>query len=156
LDLLISDSPAMPGLRVRVFSHLLGESSLSVFGSAELAAKYSRDFPDSLAEAPFLLPTPNMVQRRAIDQWFDERGWQPRIAAEIEDNALLKTFGQAGHGLFFASSAIEPEIRKQYKVRVVGRLETVRERFYAITPERRIKHPAAAAISDQARRKLFR
>jgi len=155
IDLVISDSPATPGIRVRAFSHLLGESPVSVFGAAPLAAKFGRRFPESLADAPWLLPTGRTLLRRSLDQWFDARGWQPRVAAEIEDSALLMTFGEVGRGLFVASTAIEAEVSRQYRVRVVGRLADVTERFYAITPERRIKHPAAAAITAAARRGLF-
>jgi LysR family transcriptional activator of nhaA len=155
LDLLIADSPAGPGMRVRAFSHLLGECAVSVFGAAGLAAKYTRGFPQSLNDAPMLLPTRNTLVRRSLDQWFDAQGIRPRIAGEIEDSALLKTFGQAGLGLFVGTSAIEAEICRQYKVRRIGRLEAVKERFYAITPERRTKHPAIVAITKEARQELF-
>jgi LysR family transcriptional activator of nhaA len=57
--------------------------------------------------------------------------------------------------LFAAPSVIEKEINRQYDVRVVGRLESVRERFYAISPEKKVKHPAVLAIADEARQKLF-
>jgi LysR family transcriptional regulator, transcriptional activator of nhaA len=155
LDLLISDSPAESPVRVRAFSHLLGESTVSVFGTKALAAKYGRKFPESLEDAPLLLPARNMLVRRSLDQWFDARGIRPRVVAEIEDSALLKTFGQAGRGLFVGSSVIEREICRQYDVRRLGRLESVKERFFAITPERRTKHPAITEITKEARRDLF-
>lgn len=155
LDLVIADSPAGPGVRVRAFSHLLGESTVSVFGAPALAAKYARRFPLSLADAPLLLPTRNTLGRRSLDQWFDAQAIRPRVVGEIEDNALLKTFGQAGAGLFVGSTAIETEICRQFKVRCLGRLEAVTERFYAITPERRTKHPAIVAITKEARQELF-
>lgn len=155
LDLLISDSPAGPGVRVRAFSHLLGESTVSVFGVPSLAAKYARQFPRSLRDAPLLLPTRNALVRRSLDQWFDAQAIRPRVVGEIEDSALLKTFGQAGSGLFLASTVIQKEICRQFKVRCLGRLEAIKERFYAITPERRTKHPAIVAITKEARRELF-
>ena len=42
-----------------------------------------------------------------------------------------------------------------YQVAVIGRLESVVEEFYAVSPERKIKHPAVAAISEAARSTLF-
>jgi LysR family transcriptional regulator, transcriptional activator of nhaA len=155
LDLLISDSPAGPGVRVRAFSHLLGESTVSVFGTPSLAAKHGREFPESLRDAPLLLPTRNTLVRRSLDQWFDTQAMHPRVVGEIEDSALLKTFGEAGIGLFVGSTVIEKEICRQFKVRCLGRLDSVKERFYAITPERRTKHPAIAEITKEARRDLF-
>lgn len=155
LDLLIADSPAGPGVRVRAFSHLLGECTVSVFAAPALARKYRRDFPRSLDGAPLLLPTRNTLVRRSLDQWFDAQSIRPRIVGEIEDGALMKTFGMAGLGLFMGSTAIEAEIGQQFKVRCLGRLESVKERYYAITPERRTRHPAIVAITQEARRELF-
>lgn len=155
LDLVLSDSPAAPGIRLRAFSHLLGESPTTVFATASLAGKFAKKFPASLADAPMLLPGPGSLLRRTLDQWFDDHKIQPRVVAEIQDCALMKTFGSAGLGLFVVPSAIEDEVCAQYKVRVVGRLDQVRERFYAITPERRIKHPALVAITTEARERLF-
>jgi LysR family transcriptional activator of nhaA len=155
LDLVLSDSPAAPGIRLRAFSHLLGESAITVFGTTKLAATFTKRFPHSLADAPMLLPSPGTLLRRTLDQWFDDHQIRPQVVAEIQDGALMKTFGAAGIGLFVVSSAIEKEVCSQYKVRVVGRIEGVRERFYAITPERRIKHPALVAITTEARDRLF-
>jgi LysR family transcriptional regulator, transcriptional activator of nhaA len=155
LDLVLSDSPAAPGIRLRAFSHLLGESTTTVFGTAPLAATFAKKFPQSLSDAPILLPGPGTLLKRTLDQWFDDRKIRPQVVAEIQDGALTKTFGSAGLGLFVAPSAIEKEVCAQYKVRVIGRLEEVKERFYVITPERRIKHPAATAITTEARERLF-
>ena len=155
LDIVLSDIPAPPSARVRAFNHLLGECPVSVFGTPDLAAAYRRGFPRSLDGAPFLLPTPNSALRQSLEQWFDAEGIRPVIKGEIEDSALLKAFGQAGVGLFVAPTVVEAEIRRQYRVQVIGRIESVRERFYAISVERKLKHPAVVAISEAAREKLF-
>ena len=155
LDLVLSDSPIGPGVRVRAFNHLLGECGVSIFGTKELATAYRRRFPGSLDGAPFLLPPDNTSLRRSLEQWFDSQGVRPSVVAEFDDSALLKVFGQAGAGVFAAPTVIEREIERQYGVRVVGRLESVRERFYAISVERKVKHPAVVAIADAAREKLF-
>jgi LysR family transcriptional activator of nhaA len=155
LDLVLSDAPVGTWIKVRAFSHLLGECPVSIFGTAEFARSYKRGFPRSLNGAPFLLPTDNTSLRRNLEQWFDAQGFRPVVRGEFEDNALLKAFGQAGVGLFPAPAAIEKEIVKQYCVRVIGRIDTVRERFFAISVERKIKHPAVVAIVEAARAKLF-
>ena len=155
LDLVLSDSPIGPGVRVRAFNHLLGECGVSIFGTKELATAYRRRFPRSLDGAPFLLPPDNTSLRRSLEQWFDSQGVRPSAVAEFDDSALLKVFGQAGAGVFAAPTVIEKEVRQQYGVRVVGRPESVRERFYAISVERKVKHPAVVAIAQAAREKLF-
>lgn len=155
LDLVLAEAPVAPSVSVRAFNHLLGECGVTVFGTAALAAKHRRDFPRSLEGAPFLVPTENTVLRRSLDAWFLEQGLRPRVVAEVEDMAMLQVFGGTGMGLFAAPSVVEREITEQYGVRVVGRVAAVRERFYAISVERRLKHPAVVAISEAARRQLF-
>ncbi|MDX1962904.1 MAG: transcriptional activator NhaR [Pirellulales bacterium] len=155
LDLVLSDSPAGPAQSVRVYNHLLGTCGTTIFGVARWARRYRRNFPQSLAGAPHLLPTSNTAFRRSIDQWLDSMQLRLEIVGEFEDSALLKTFGQAGRGLFFGPSAIEAEICRQYKVTVVGRIPELRENYYAISVERRLKHPAVVAISAAARNQLF-
>jgi LysR family transcriptional activator of nhaA len=155
LDLVLADAPIAPTVKIRAFNHLLGECGVTVFGTAQVAAAYRRGFPRSLQGAPFLLPTDNTMLRRSLDQWFDAQGIHPLMVGEFEDSALLKTFGQTGAGLFAAPSVIEAEVRQQYGVQIVGRLETVRERFYAISVERKLKHPAVVAIAEAAHQKLF-
>jgi len=155
LDVVLADAPVAPTGAVRAFTHLLGECGVTVFGTPALAAIYRRHFPASLAGAPFLFPAATSALRRSLDQWFDRQGVRPSSVAEVEDSAVLKVFGQSGVGLFAAPSAIERDVVRQYRVRVVGRIDDVRERFYAITVERRIAHPAVVAISSAAREQLF-
>jgi LysR family transcriptional activator of nhaA len=155
VDLVLSDSPIPPSVRVRGFSHLLGECGVTIFAAPKLAAARRRRFPKSLEGAPFLLPVEATSLRRSLDTWLETRGMRVEVVGEFEDSALLKVFGQAGRGLFAGPAAIEREICAQYGVRVVGRIPEVRERFYAISPERRIRHPAVAAITEAARDRLF-
>lgn len=154
LDMVLTDAPVTNG-RSTIFNHPLGECGVTVFGTPALAAALRSGFPASLQGAPMLVPTPNAALRRALDDWFETEGVHPHITAEIEDSAVLKVFGQSGAGVFAAPSAIEAEIRRQYRVVVIGRLNEIRERFYAITAERRIKHPAVLVVTETARDRLF-
>lgn len=156
LDVVISDTPASAQAHIRAFNHLLGECGMSIFGAEKLTSKLGKRFPDLLEGAPLLLPAENTNLRRALEQWCDEHEVRPNVVGEFADSALLKTFGQAGHGLFPAPSAIENEVRQMYGVKVVGRIAEVRERYYAISVERRLKHPAVVAISTAAREKVFK
>jgi LysR family transcriptional activator of nhaA len=154
-DLVITDAPLPAHLKVRAFNHLLGESAVTLFAAPDLARRYRAGFPKSLDGAPLLLPTDNTAMRRALDQWLQDQGLRPRLVAEIEDSALLKVFGQHGAGIFAAPSVVAAEVRHQYGVRALGVASGVRERFYAITVERRITHPGTTAIAEAARKRLF-
>lgn len=155
VDVILSDSPVSSSASARAFGHLLGECGVSLFGAPNLAKALRRGFPESLNGAPFLLPAENTALRRSLELWFAERGVRPRIVGQFEDSALLKVFGQSGHGLFPAATVIRDEVVRQYQVRSVGELTGVRERYYAISTERRLKEPAVLAITEMARSKLF-
>ncbi len=155
LDVVISDEPVASGSSVRAYNHLLGDTSVSVFGAPSLARAYRRGFPASLAGAPFLLPLEGSTLRRSLNQWFDKSRFEPRVVAEFEDSALLKVFGTDGMGLFFAPTAVADEIVKHYDVQRIGEVADVRERFYVISAERKLKHPAVVAITESARADLF-
>ena len=151
LDLVLADTPAPPAIKVRAYSHLLGECGVSIFGTERVAAAHRRRFPRSLDGAPFLLPSGDSGLRLSLEDWFRGQGIRPRVVGTFEDSALIDAFGQAGAGLFAMPSAIDGEVRRQYRVRLVGRLEGVRQRFYAITVERKLRNPAVIAISERAR-----
>lgn len=155
LDVVISDTPAPPHVRVKVFNHLLGESGTTFFAAEPLARQIRRRFPRSLNDTPTLLPTINTALRRALEQWFEAEDLRPAVAGEFEDSALLKAFGESGRAVFPAPTAIEREVCRYYRVAVVGRAPSVRERYYAISAERRLKHPGVLAITATARAELF-
>ena len=155
LDVVLSDSPVTSAVPVRAFNHLLGSCSVTLFAARRLAARYRRSFPSCLDGAPFLIPMEGSSLRRSLEQWFDSEKIRPRLVGEFKDGALLATFGQAGAGVFAAPSAIEKEVTDLYKVAAIGRIESITERFYAITVERKLKHPAVVTISEAARETLF-
>ncbi|MFC0251285.1 transcriptional activator NhaR [Massilia consociata] len=146
LDVVLTDRAVPSGTLLRVFSHQLADSEMIVAGVPQLAGAYRAGFPQSLDNAPFLLPTRNNALRGKIDEWFESHGVRPDVVGEFEDNALLNTFGRRGLGLFFAPSALAHDIEEQFGALLVGRVPQVREHFYAVSNERKIKHPAVEAI----------
>jgi LysR family transcriptional activator of nhaA len=156
LDLVLSDSPMGPEANVRAYNHLLGECSVSIIGSNVLARKFRRGFPYSLDNAPLLLPTQKSMLRHSLDQWFDSRSIRPDLRGEFDDSALMKVFGQSGLGLLPVPTVVEKEACRQYRLQHVGRLDAVWERYYAISVERRLRHPAVKAITEAAHNTLFK
>lgn len=154
LDMILTDAPVTNLSRVRVFNHELGSCGVTFCAAPELAARLRRSFPAALDGAPFLAPADGCALRRSLEQWFDHHRLRPSIVGEFEDSALVKVFGQAGAGIFTVASAVEKEASEQYGAVVIGRTSEITERFYAVSVERRIKHPAVAAVSEAARRLL--
>jgi len=155
LDLVLSDAPVSPAVHVRAYHHLLGSCGISFFAGRKTAARLRHGFPLSLDRAPLLAPFEHTSLRRSLQHWFDELSIRPLITGEFQDSALMKIFGQAGIGVFPGPTVIEDEICRHYGVSLVGRTDTVVERYYAISVERRLKNPAVVAISEAARGELF-
>jgi LysR family transcriptional activator of nhaA len=155
LDVVLSDAPVPPTVSVKAFNHVLGECGVTFFAAKKAAGKLTKGFPKSLSGVPLLMPTDNTMLGRSMEQWLTHHELKPRIVGHFEDSALLKTFAAAGAGAFAAPSVIADGIARQYGVRPIGTVEEIRERFYAITTERRLKHPAVTAIFESARRDLF-
>lgn len=155
LDLVLADAPISPTLNIRAYNHTLGESGITFFARETEVRRYETDFPQSLDGAPMLMPTRSSALRRALELWFERQNLAPAIVAEFEDRALMKAFGEAAAGIFTSPTAVEQDVLDKYAVRVIGRTDEVKERFFAISAERRIKHPAVAAITESARTDLF-
>lgn len=155
LDLVISDAPMTAATRVKAFNHPLGSSGVTFFAAPKLAAKLRPGFPGSLDRQPFLAPMPSSSLRRELERWFEQHGVSPELVGQFDDLALVKVFGSSGAGAFAGPSVIEAEIIDQYRVEVIGRTTEIEERFFAISVERRLKHPGVVAISEAARAELF-
>lgn len=155
LDVVLSDSPVDPSLKVRAFSHLLGECGVIFAVGRKTAMRYRRNFPQCLNGAPMLLPTDNTAFRRNLDFWFESTGIRPTVLGEFEDYALLRAFGESGVGVFPLPSVVEAQLRKQRGVRMIGATNDIRTQFYAISAERKLQHPAVLAIRNSARQGLF-
>jgi LysR family transcriptional activator of nhaA len=154
LDVVLADAPGSEPVSVRAFNHLLGKCGVSFFASAS-HAHFKKDFPRSLNGAPMLMPSEASSVRHALDVWFEARGVRPTIVGDFDDSALLKAFGQRGLGVFAMPRVIEAEVARQFDVSVIGRTDEIENCFYAITVERRLRHPAVVAIAEAARSSTF-
>lgn len=155
LDIVLADEPASSSLKAKTFNHRLGRSGITFCAVPAIAAKLRRNFPQSLDGAPALLPTENMGMRAALETWFDTKGIRPRLVGEFEDTALMEVCSAGGRGFTVVHSVIDRTALKHYDLRVIAKVEECGSDFYAITAERRVKHPAAMAITEHAYSTLF-
>ena len=155
LDVVLADSPISPGMNVRAYNHALGESGISFFAVPEQAPLLRADFPQSLDGTRMLMPSAGSSLRRNLENWFERHDVNPLVVAEFEDRALMKVFGESGTGVFTTPTTVEQDVLNKYGVEVIGRTEEISESYFAISAERRIKHPAVSAITEAARNELF-
>jgi LysR family transcriptional activator of nhaA len=151
LDMVLADHPYQTPSSIKIFHHPLGECGVTFFAAPTLARKLKKNFPQSLDGAPALLHAEGTAMRRSLDAWFERIGVRPQVLAEFEDSALLKVFGSDAQGFFASPSVAVDELAKSHHVTVVGQTQDCRERFYVISADRRLKHPAVVQISENAR-----
>ena len=155
LDLVLTDAPIAGSVKVKAFNHFLGECGVTFFAKPSVIKKLKGDFPANLDGARMLAPTDDTIIRRSLEHWFASCSIRPRIVAEFNDSALMKVFGRDGEGVFPGPSVIANEICREFGVKALGTTDAVRESFYAITIERKVKHPSVIKITENARNNLF-
>ena len=155
LDIVLADEPASSSLKAKTFNHRLGRSGVTFCAVPAMAKKLRRNFPQSLNGATALLPTENMGMRAVLETWFDTKGIHPRLLGEYEDSALMVFCATAGRGFTVVPSVVAREILKHWGLRVIANVDECGTEFYAITAERRVKNPAAMAITEYAYSELF-
>ncbi len=155
LDVVLSDTPAPEDIKVKAYSHLLGETGVTFLAAPSLS-HLRKGFPRSLDGAPFLLPSPGTALRHRLDRWLEAQAVRPVVTGEFDDSALLEAFGARGLGAFAAPAVIEKEAVAHLGVQAIGRADDIREHYYAISVERRLRHPAVVAVADAARARIFR
>ncbi len=153
VDVVLSDAPASPAANIRAFNHLLGECGVSFLAPRKLAF-LKKGFPRSLDGAPFLLPLDNTALRRDLDEWFHSQKLRPAVMGEFADLALLRVFAEEGFGVFAVPSVMEDQMRR-YGFYKIGATTKITIRFYAISVERQVRHPAVVAVCEGARDRLF-
>jgi LysR family transcriptional activator of nhaA len=146
LDIVLVDEPPPSSANIRVFDHRLGDTGSIFCASAKLARRLGKNFPFSLDDEPALFPMENSPLRRAAETWLRHHHVRPRIVAEFEDPALMKVMAAEGRGFIILPACSADLALQRYGLKVFGRAEDCRMHFHAITAERRIEHPALAAI----------
>jgi LysR family transcriptional activator of nhaA len=151
LDVVLSDAPVSPMLNVRAYNHLLGTSGVCWMATPAIASSLRRGFPKSLDGVPMLLPTDDTAIRRTLDQWLEQHELRPVLVGEFEDYGLLREFARAGHGFVPVPVVQSAQFRREYGFQRIGAARPVTAQFFAISLERRIRHPALAAVVAGAR-----
>lgn len=154
LDMVLADRQLPSSMDIKGYSHPLGECGIAFLAAQAIAGALGPDFPANLHGTPLLIPGEDSALRAPLLRWLERRGIQPSVVGEFDDSALMSAFGQAGAGVFPVPLSTAPEVMRQYEVTELGQTLEIRERFFAISVERRLSHPAVLAVSEAARRRF--
>lgn len=151
LDLVLSERPMPPGARLRAYNHLVVETDIALFGTEELLEPYRDGFPGSLSGAPLLMPSGQTMLSQLLLSWFDQHELNPMVVGEFDDSALAYAFCHEGLGMVAAPALIAEDLREQFHIHPLGILTGIRAQFYAISPQKKIKHPGIVAMVNRQR-----
>ena len=151
LDMVLADRPLPASMDIKGYSHPLGECGIAFLAAPAISGTLGPDFPANLHGAPLLIPGADSALQAPLLRWLERCGTQPVIVGEFDDSALMSAFGQAGAGVFPVPLTTAQDVMRQYEVLELGRTLDIRERFFAISVERRLSHPAVVAVSEAAR-----
>ncbi|XPF93561.1 transcriptional activator NhaR [Colwellia sp. RE-S-Sl-9] len=150
IDCILTDQSLQLGSYVRAYNHLLTESGFTFFAAKSLLKNCNKAFPEILSDFPWLMQSKKSAVRTRLSSWLEKNNIAPNIVAEFDDSALMKAFGQTGFGLFSSPTLIEEYVADKYGVKIIGRTDEIKEAYYIISPERRLKHPAILEIVNAA------
>lgn len=156
VDMVLTDTPLTSAFSIKAYNHYLGQSTLSFLAAPSIVSKLKGPFPQCLQDAPMLLPTKQYAVRQLFDKWCADNNIYPLIKGQYDDSALMKSFGKAGLGILFMPTIIEDEVKNGFGLNVIGRSESLKQKFYAISAERKVTHPAVSAICNTARDVIFK
>lgn len=150
IDCILTDLPLQLGSHVKAYNHLLIESDFTFFAAETVLQNSHSDFPKCLSDLPWLMQSKKSAVRTRLSSWLEKYNISPNIVAEFDDSSLMKTFGQAGVGIFSSPTLIEEYVAEKFNVKILGRTDEIKEQYYIISPERRLKHPAILEIVSAA------
>lgn len=155
LDAVLADRAAPPNPALRTTSQLLGSSAIAWFAPPLWAEAAARQFPQSLAVVPVLLPTHHATVRERMDHWMERERIRPHIAGEFEDSALLSTFAASGMGVMPAPVSLGPHLQQTCGLVQVGTTPEVQEQFHLIYSARKVMHPLLTRLLEAGQSEML-
>ena len=126
-------------------THTIADQPVSLIGTPELVGKNAQ-LDTLLAERPLILPTIDTSIRSGLDALFNRLAIRPKIAAEVDDMAMIRLLAREGVGLAIVPPIVVKDELESAALVEVGRLSGLEEIFYAITLRRRFPNPLLAGL----------
>jgi len=121
-------------------SHKLGDQQVSLVGTPQRIGS-TLDLKSLLADHPIILPSLESGIRTAFDALAGRLGVRPRIAAEVDDMAMLRLMAREDVGLAVVPPIVVNDELAGGVLQEASKLPGLQETFYAVTQLRRFPNP---------------
>jgi len=149
LDLVVSNMRARPESETPLYNHVLAETPIYLAGAPSFL-KDMKDYPRCLERIPLFVPTAQSRIRTDFDSWAAQQQIRPLIKAEVEDMALLRLFALTGEGVSVVPEIVVRNEVQDHRIRLLKQIPTLRENFYAITPNRLVPNSLVESLVREA------
>jgi LysR family transcriptional activator of nhaA len=128
-----------------LYHWVLSKKVVGIYGGPKFKS-LRKDFPRSLEDQPFVMPTHDSQLRYDINNWLTEKDLKVDIICETQDIALKKLF--AINEMALMPAAAHTVRRQVYSGELVeiGTVENVFEDLYLIAADRKIENPIASEL----------
>lgn len=140
LDVVLSNLSPQRDAATPWISHPIAEQPVSLVGTPALIGD-GATFHDLLAGQPVILPTVESSLRSGIDALLDRLRIRPRIAAEVDDMAMIRLLAREGAGLAIVPPIVVQDELASGRLLEVDRFPQLFETFHAVTLKRRFPNP---------------
>ncbi|MEZ5555046.1 LysR family transcriptional regulator [Haliea sp.] len=148
LDLILSNRAVAADTSTPWRCQQIAEQSVCIVGPPGKAAKTFR-FPQDLGTLPLLLPGPNSEIRNQFDLLCEQHGVEVDPYAEVEDMAMLRLLARDSGGLAVVPEVVVQDELESGRLQRYCVLDTVVERFYAITAKRHFELVALKTLLER-------
>lgn len=148
LDVVLTTQVPPEATTTSFAARLIAEQDVALHGRPDRMAH--QRLPDLLASEPLILPTESVI-RSGMEDLLARLEITPRVAAEVDDMAMVRLLAREGAGVAVAPAVVmADEISNGTIVTAPFDLH-IKEPFYAVTLPRQFPHPALGPLLDAAR-----
>lgn len=145
LDLVLTNHPPDAGALAPFVVHRIAEQPIGLIGMPSLCPP-GLSLAQRLASAPLVLPAISSGPRSDFDALVSRLGVKPRIAAEVDDMAMVRLLAREGMGLAVIPPIVVRDELASGALVDAGHLPGIHEVFFAVVTRRRYPNPMIQSL----------
>lgn len=145
LDVVLSTQPPSGDALSPFVVHRIAEQPVALIGKSQFAIG-DKTLAERLASEPIVLPARGTLVRIAFDSLMERLAVHPKVAAEVDDMAMMRLLAREGVGLAVLAPIVVADELASGMLVEAGQLQGIVETFYAITIQRRFPKASLAEL----------
>lgn len=144
-DLVLTNYAPFSDGEAEWFSRRIARMPVILCGAPKFKA-LKKGFPQSLVNAPVVMPTGHSKLRGDLEYYFSTNNVSYSLVAETQDTALQMLLGINGDGIIPIPQGAAEHFLASGELIEIGRLPNVFDELFLVTTKRKIEHPIATHL----------